>query len=316
MITFPLVLAAALGSTTAEAAPPDKDGVAEANRHFQRATELYDENNLAGALAEFRRAYAIAPSYKILYNVGQLCYLLQDFPCAFDALTRYLAQGGSEVGAQRREEVQRDLGRLQSRVATLRIVVDKPGAEVTVDNVVVGRSPLPDPVMVSAGRPQVRVILAGYAPVTRVMEVAGMDSVTVNLQLAPLGARPPSDPVQPALVASAPAGPAKQADSGHGATVAWIFTGVLAAGAGTTGALALWSSSDLKKRRDQVPADAADLANRSLRTRRLALATDILIGGSVVVAGVATVLSLSGPRHAEGVALILSPGAVGLEGAF
>jgi hypothetical protein len=149
-----------------------------------------------------------------------------------------------------------------------------------------------------------------------VMEVAGMDSVTVNVQLAPFGARPPADSVQPGVVSSAPAGLPRQAGSNHAPTVAWIFTGFLAAGAGATGALALWSSSDLKKRRDQVPADPADLANRSLRTRRLALATDILIGGSVVVAGVATVLSLSGPRHAEGVALILSPGGVGLEGAF
>jgi PEGA domain len=295
-------------------AAPGKDDVAEAHRRFQRATELYEENNLAGALAEFRRAYALAPSYKILYNVGQLCYLLQDFPCAYDSLTRYLDQGGTEVSGQRREEVQRDLARLQTRVARLRIVVDRPGAEVTVDNVSVGRSPIADPVMVSAGRPQVRVTLPGYAPVTRVIEVAGMDTATVSVQLSAVGAPLVPEHSEPPLISSAPP-PQEQARPGHAPTLAWVATGVLAAGAGTTGALALWSSADLKEKRESLPADVADLESRSRRTRRLALATDILIGATAVAAGVATVLTLTRTRHGE-VAVSLSPGGVGVEGSF
>jgi hypothetical protein len=294
-------------------APAGKDDVAEAHRRFQRATELYEENNLAGALAEFRKAYALAPSYKILYNVGQLCYLLQDFPCAYDSLTRYLGQGGGEITAQRREEVQRDLTKLQSRVASLRIVVDKPGAEITVDNVSVGRSPLAEPVMVSAGRPQVRITLPGHTPVTRVVEVAGMDTATINVQLSATGTPPPPEPQAAPLLAAEPA--REPAPSGHGVTAAWIVTGVLVAGAGTTGGLALWSSSDLKQRRQELPADAADLDSRSRRTKRLALATDILIGASAVAAGVATVLTVTRPRHGE-VAVSLSPGGVAVSGSF
>jgi hypothetical protein len=210
--------------------------------------------------------------------------------------------------------VQRDLARLQTRVARLRIVVDKPDAEITVDGVSVGRSPMTDPVLVSAGRPQVRVTLAGHAPVTRVIEVAGMDTATVTVQLSAAGAPVAPEP----SLASPPPRTSQHGDarSPHLPTTAWIATGVLAAGAGTTGALALWSSADLKKARESLPAKPDDLDNRSRRTRRLALTTDILLGATVVAAGVATVLTLTRPHHGEAVAVTLGPGGVGVEGSF
>ena len=48
----------------------------------------------------------------------------------------------------------------------------------------------------------------------------------------------------------------------------------------------------------------------------LALATDILIGATALAAGVATVLTVTRPRHGEGVALTVSPGGVGVQGSF
>jgi hypothetical protein len=319
MTGLSLALGAWLAVAAAEAAPaPSKDDVAEAGRRFQRATELYEENNLAGALAEFRRAYALSPTYKVLYNVGQICFLMQDFPCAFDSLTRYLEQGGGEVAQQRREEVQRDLAKLQTRVARLRIRVDKPGADVTVDNVSVGQTPIRELVLVTAGRPQIRVTLAGHAPVTRVVEVAGMDLATVDVQLTALVSDAAPAPPDSVLRAGAPAPAPDPADarSDGGPSFAWIATGVLAAGAAVTGGIALWSSSDLEQQRQRIPTEAADLDSRSRRTRNLALATDVLAGAAAVAAIVATVQTLSRPRRAERVAVTLSPAGVGLQGSF
>jgi hypothetical protein len=311
-----VALSALLSVSIAQAKQPSKDEIAEAQRHFQRATELYEENNLAGALAEFRRAYATAPTYKILYNVGQLCYLLQDFPCAFDNLSRYLVQGGNEIPAARREEVQRDVLRLQSRVAKVRIIADRPGAEVAIDNVAVGRTPLPEPVLVAAGRPQIRLTLAGYAPVTRMVEVAGMETATVEVSLAPTGYASSAATIGAARLAGGPPTVAAQARSREIPLVPWIITGTLAVAAGTAGGLALWSSSDLKSRRNEVPSDPTELNSKSSRTKGLALATDILIGATVVAAGVATYMTVTAPSRSDGVAIILGPGAVGVRGTF
>jgi hypothetical protein len=316
MTALLLALGGWLAVAAPEAEPPaSKDDIAEAQRHFQRAVELYDANKLPEALAEFRRAYAIAPANKLLYNIGELCYVLQDLPCAYESLTRYLERGGPDVTSQRREEVQRDLSRLQSRVGMLRIRVDQPGAEVTIDNVPVGRTPITEPVVVTAGRAQVRVTLPGRAPVTRVVEVAAMETATVEVALdgeAPgLPERAP-----PRVERSTAVRTATEPAASHAPTYAWIATAVLAAGAGATGGLALWSSADLKDKRELVPADAADLASRSRRTKRLALATDVLIGATALVAGVATVLSLTAPERPERVALRLSPVGISLEGSF
>jgi PEGA domain len=313
-MTSLVVLSVWLAGFSAQAKPPTKAEMAEAQRRFQRATELYEEeNNLPGALAEFRRAYAVAPNYRVLYNIGQLCFLLQDYPCALDAFTRYLGEGGSEVPAQRREEVQRDVTRLQTRVAKLRIISDKPGAEVMVDNVTVGKTPLREAVMVGAGRPQVRVTLAGYAPFTRVVEVASMETANVQVELLPLTAGSVAE--TPATVTTRP-GRDEAPSASRAPVYGWIATGILAAAAGTTGFLALRASNDNKKELERDLMNTDGLAETSSRAKRLALTTDILLGATVVAAGISTYLSLSGSPHGEGVALVVGPGSIGLTGRY
>jgi hypothetical protein len=292
----------------APARTPTPSEIAEAGDRFQRATEMFEENNYPGALAEFRRAHAIAPSYKLLYNIGQVCYLLRDYPCALDSFTRYLARGGSAVPARRRSDLQRDVERLRARVARLRIQTDPSGAEVAVDDVVMGRTPLAEPVLVAAGRPRVTVTLPGYAPVNKVVEVAAMETATVTIKLQSLVATPapaPAVPVGGGLDLSArlpPSAPTTSSTlvSTRPATprLPWLVAGVLAAAAGTAGGLTLWSSADLKKHRDQWGSPRQDLQQRSSRVKQLALLTDMLIGGAVVAAGVATVVTIT--RSSDG----------------
>ena len=44
--------------------------IAEAQARFRRALELHDEGNLDGSRMELRRAYEIAPNYKVLFNLA------------------------------------------------------------------------------------------------------------------------------------------------------------------------------------------------------------------------------------------------------
>jgi hypothetical protein len=281
---------------------PTPAQVDEATGRFQRGTEMFEEQNLPGALAEFRRAYALAPSYRILYNIGQICYLMRDYPCALDSFSRYLAEGGADIPGPRQTEVQRDLARLQARVARVRVVVDRPGAEISVDDVVVGRSPLAEPVLVAAGRPKVGASMPGHAPASKVVEVAALETATVALTLQPLTAGPPSEPLAreraPDLSLARSAGP-------RAPVTPWVVTGALAAAAGAAGALALWSSSELKNRRSQFGvSQQGDLSSRASRTRNLALATDILLGATVVAAGISTYLTVFRSDGSTEVALV------------
>src|SRR5689334_22666620 len=48
------------------------DPVDRARVHYERGLQLFNEENYEAALFEFERAYELAPSYKILYNMARI----------------------------------------------------------------------------------------------------------------------------------------------------------------------------------------------------------------------------------------------------
>lgn len=254
-------LAALLALDHAAFAQPD------APAHFQRALDLYQEQDFAGALVEFRRAYEIAPTYKLFYNIGQVCYQLTDYACALDNFELYLKEGGGSISTERRVEVERELAKLRLRIGHLEIVTNVPGVEITIDDVAVGRTPLATSVVVSAGKRRIVGTREGYAPVSRVVEVAGTDSSRVELVFTN---------------ASSGEAPLEVRHEPRWNTLSWIGLGTaaaLGAAGGVTGALALDASNDLEK---ETFADGRGPTDemRSLKRRAdtLSIVSDVTLG--------------------------------------
>src|SRR6478609_3372438 len=86
--------------------PPNKEAIEEATKHFKRGVELFKESDFGGALAEFRRAQLLAPNFHVLYNLGQTCFELQNYPEALRAFEAYLSEGGTKVSKDRRALVE------------------------------------------------------------------------------------------------------------------------------------------------------------------------------------------------------------------
>jgi hypothetical protein len=221
------------------------------------------------------------------------------------------------VPAQRRDEVQREISKLRSRVATLTITTDRPGAEVAVDDVTVGTTPLADPVVVSAGRRRITATLPGQPPVSRVLDVAGSDSVSVALTF---GAPKETPPVATAPRVETPPSVAKEAQPRGVPWVAWGTTGALAVASGVSGVLAMGAANDLKTKRDTFGVSKEELNDASQKTKRFALMTDVLGGAALVAAGVSTYLTLtrhpSEPATAATLQLGVGPSSVGVAGTF
>jgi hypothetical protein len=316
-----VMIALSLASAPARADPPkpDKAQLEEAQRRYQRGRELYEESDFQGALAEMRRAYDLAPSFKLLYDIGQVCFQMQDYPCALKTFTRYLNDGKGDIPAARREEVQADVERLKGRIAYLRVTVNKPDAEIFVDDVSVGKAPLSEPVMVSAGKRKVEARLTGAVPVARTIEVAGQDTVDVPLEIA--GTSPSKIPA--GGESAAPPPPQK----GGVPWVPWVITGGLAVGAGVVGALALSSSSDLETKLDTFGSTRGDIDAARSKTTTLALTTDILLGltGAMAVTSLVLTLTSSGGQSGADakekaaklpVRLGVGPGSASISGSF
>src|SRR5688500_14271446 len=66
------------------------DDVATSHEHFNRGVEYVHDGDLKGALIEFKRAYAVSPNYRVLYNLGQVANALGRYTEAQDYFQRYL----------------------------------------------------------------------------------------------------------------------------------------------------------------------------------------------------------------------------------
>lgn len=273
-------------------APPVVDAAAdESKTHFQRGVQLFRESDFRSALVEFRRAQEMSKSYKVLYNIGQTEYELQDYAGALRSFQRYLEGGGAEIEAARRAQVEDDLKKLAARVARLSITSNAAEAEVLIDDLLVGKTPLKEPVLVSIGRRKVTLQKGGALSPPRFVDLAGGDSVAVSIELAEQSA-PKAAPV-PAPVAPPPAAPAP---SRTGMWISLGVTGALVAGTVVTGVLALGAHGDAEAKLGTFGVKATDVTAARNKMKTLALVTDLLGGASVAMIGVTVVLGVTGGK--------------------
>lgn len=223
---FAAFLAAGLAATPASAAPPasssttpptDNPGSAaqgqatppksDAGAHFDRGVSFYNEGDFSAALAEFKRALEIAPNWQVLFNVGQCYFQLRDYPNALTTLKRYVDEGGDRIKKPARATVDTELADLANRVAQLTIVSNLDGATVSVDDQVVGTTPIDEPVLVGAGMRRITATHEGREAVVQHISIAGGDSRKIELTFAEPA------PLQPSPAPSAaPAGSALEVE--------------------------------------------------------------------------------------------------------
>jgi hypothetical protein len=191
ILCTPLIAAAAgpAASDTPSAATSQvaSSATSEAKAHFDRGVELYREGNLDAALAEFERANELSPSHHLLYNLAQVQAERHDYVHAVELLDAYLEQGGAEVPAARRAEVEQESARLRQRIAALWVSADVDAATLWVNDEAVATLPLHEPVMLNAGIARLRIEAAGRKTLIRELAVAGGDRphLTLSLEIAP-----------------------------------------------------------------------------------------------------------------------------------
>jgi hypothetical protein len=297
--------------------PPAPD-VQQAIARFKRGQELYAEQNYSAALIEFRKAYELAPNYKVQYNIGQVCYQTQDYVCALQSFQTYLSAGASEIPEQRRKAVQRELDGLKQRVGFLQLQTEVEGAQVTVDDVLIGTTPLKGPLPLSVGRRRISVTKTGSIPFSRTVDIAGQDTARVQVELTPIATTPPptAPTVAPTVQAPPPAAPVQPPKS-QMTTLSWVGFGVGGAmliGGTVTGVLALGAASDV---RDKVYPNQSQANSDKTKTTTLAGVTDgLLIGGIAAIAATTLLTFAVSSDSGENIQVGVSPTGVSTRFAF
>jgi hypothetical protein len=176
-----------VGRAGAQEAPKGA-ATAEARERFDKAVRLFNENDNAAALAEFKRVYEVVPNPLVLYNIG-LVYAAMGRPGeAVESLDRLLASPGT-LSAERVAKARGVRDEQAARVARIEVTSTVAGAAIELDGIEIGKAPLPGPLAVPGGTHVVGAIASGYAPVRKEVTVAGRASARVALELLPLAGR-------------------------------------------------------------------------------------------------------------------------------
>jgi hypothetical protein len=177
---------AALRSRLSGTAPGwvrDVDPREAARERYVHGLELVGRRAYRAALKELNQAYAISPDPAVLFNIGQCHVALGEVSEGIEALSRYLREGQDHVPPGRRDVVEVQIALLESRMAELTVVVDRPEVVVTVDGREVGRTPLAEPVRLAAGTHSVSVALEGTLPTTQTLTLGEAERKTLAIKL-------------------------------------------------------------------------------------------------------------------------------------
>jgi len=282
-------------ATMAQSQSSEDADTAKAAVRFQRAVELYREGSYEGALAEFSKAYQVRPSYPVLYNIAQTQYALHDFVGAYKSLMQYMAEGGSDIATDRRAEVDEMTVKLVGRIAHLQISTNLAGADIRVDDVSVGTSPLPGPVPVNVGSRKVSASKAGSPEAIRVLTVAGRENVKVELvmdsptvtsvKLSP-GAMPPSASLSVKT-------PLQSGPSRTGLVVSLSATAALAVATGVCGYLALSAQNHLNDQINTYPNTKNNIDNARTKSKNYGYVTDALGAATLISGGAALYFAIT-----------------------
>src|SRR5690606_1373181 len=133
-----------------------------------------------GAALKWEVAYKASNDARLLWNIAAARKAERRYAEVERLVKQYLAEGKELTDADR-AEAQQLLGTIQSFVADLTIQVNEPGAQVLVDGVTVGQTPLTAPLRVDIGEHVVVVAKQGFERAEVRQQVTGNTTVPVRL---------------------------------------------------------------------------------------------------------------------------------------
>lgn len=248
------VLLLLTGAAEATDDPRTSEQRVRAQELLDQGSALYDKGAYVDALAKFTEAYALYPSPKLCFNIGQTNRNLDRTLAAMEAFEKVLAHP-AEVPPDILASARASVADLQKTLGRVGIRCDREGVLVLLDGKLIGTTPLSRPLWASAGQHRLTAMLPEFPRVTQDFFLAPGASIDVQLQL-PLASGPP------ARVPAAPAASAPLSDAAVpqpisprrscclGRKWTWVAAGtsvLLAGGAATFGLLMQSKYDDLNK---------------------------------------------------------------------
>jgi hypothetical protein len=182
------VLVALLGAPVARAQTSDAVRT-EARERFDRGLTLFNQQDNEGALAEFERAYELMPHPMVLFNMGLVLSSAGRAVKAVDVFDKLLANP-TGLDAARLARARDERAHQAALIGEISVTTSVEGANLEVDGLDAGKTPLAAPLRVTSGTHVVAALAPGYAPLRKQVTVAGRARVDVPFELVPTDVQP------------------------------------------------------------------------------------------------------------------------------
>lgn len=181
LVSFPTLRSRA--ATVAASASPSSSSKSAAQLKAE-GDAAFDAFLYGDALALYGQAYELSHDPALLFNRGRALQALGRYPEALTMLTRFQAEAPKELLA-RAPGLTKLIADVRARVAVLQVVCNVGGAQVIVDDRVLGETGALSNVPLDAGTVILKVQREGYFPVRREVKLLGGTTTTVDVQLLP-----------------------------------------------------------------------------------------------------------------------------------
>ena len=307
----------------------------QARQLFNEGIRLFKDEDFDGASIAFNRAYELRPSYKILYNVGQVESELKHYCRALKAYSEYVEKGGDEIEPARKTDVEAQIKRLEILVGSVEITYEEDGITVFIDEERYGVTPLEGPICIDMGNHALSLRKGVTAIYGESLRIAGGQHLSLNLgggespeaTLPPVSEPPKETAVEaPAPREQNPTEPESTAQTAPSDTASkqspppekqrpkrkwtWIALGTGAAlgvVGGIIGGVALAKQNTLESACNGTECDPSDKGLKDTITT-LNLTADILYGAAGACGIAALVLFFVEPRRTGEKAMAVVPG--------
>jgi hypothetical protein len=156
---------------------------ADARRDYDAGKLLFEDGDYATALLKYQAAYDRTRDPRLLWNVAVCQKDQRHYAKAAATLGRYLAEGGDLLSAADRHDAQELSRAIAPFTVPTDVQVSEAGAQIWIDDALVGMSPLQGQVALDMGTRRVRVAKDGFRLYEREFPVGGSAATTIEVTL-------------------------------------------------------------------------------------------------------------------------------------
>ena len=158
-----------------------------AKEHYMQGVALFEAGNYKAALVEFIESYDARPNWKLKHTIA-ICYFnMNRFVDAKRELDFYIAEGGKDISADKKAEVEEMLLQISKLTAQVEIEANVDGATIWIDDEKMATTPMNKPLVLDSGLYELEITAPGYVKYKRDLKLVGGDKKVYDISLKSKG---------------------------------------------------------------------------------------------------------------------------------